>query len=187
MTRESEQKIDSRNDDALLTAAGAGDHSAQDELVRRHYKSVAGLAYRLLGKADLAEDAAQDVFLKLLAGKARFAGRSQFGTWLTRIVLNLCVDYRRRKRPVCSLPADLPQNQSVVNLPDDQAYVAMRIQLAIKQLPERQRTALILHRYQNQSYRQIAAATGWSESAVESLVIRAYASLRERLADLREM
>lgn len=184
MTPESSSKSDPRTDEALIAAANAGHRDAQEELVRRHYAHVAGLAYRLLGRSDAAEDAAQDVFLKLATGRARFAGRSRFNTWLTRIVMNLCIDYRRRKKDARTLPEDLPQPHEDALSPADQDYVAQRVKAAIETLPERQRTALILFRYQNQSYKQIAAATGWSESAVESLIIRAYATLREQLKDL---
>lgn len=173
-------------DESLMRAVNAGDSHALAELAKRHYRLVAGIAYRMLGRADAAEDAAQDVFVKLAGNRAGFAGRASFKTWLTRIVLNLCIDYRRRNRDPRPLSEEIPDRDRSLPAASDQRYVSARIEYAISQLPERQRTALILHRYDNQSYKQIAAATGWSESAVESLIMRAYATLRDELRDLQD-
>lgn len=168
---------DPPDDAQLLAAVAAGNMPALAELVCRHQANVLSLAYRMLSRWDLAEDVAQEAFLRVLRAAGQFEPKARFTTWLYRIVVNLCLDVRRRMRQA---PISLPETVASAK-PEDPVEIEERASLvrsAVAELPERQRLVLVLHRYQDLSHRQIADVTGWSESAVESLLVRAYAGVR---------
>jgi RNA polymerase sigma-70 factor (ECF subfamily) len=177
---------DPTTDEALMLALGAGDPDALRRLVTRHQERVRRLACQVLGDEHAAEDAVQDVFLRLPAAALRYRPVARFTTYLYQITVNLCRDrLRRRKRRPFSLeqiqrePPAAPQQD-----PAERRETVLAVRRAIDALPDRQRTALILHRYENLTHDRIAEITGWSRSAVESLLVRAYARLRTTLADL---
>lgn len=177
------------NDDAeLMASVAAGDTSALGRLVERHQEQVLALALRTLGRRELAEDVAQDVFVKVFRAARRYKPRAKFTTWLYRIVVNQCLDVvRKRKRQVlfgANAPSAAAGPDASVRL--ELSETAERVRQAVAALPPRQRIAVVLHRYQEMGHREIAEATGWSPSAVESLLVRAYAGLRVALADLQE-
>jgi len=177
---------DKLDDSALMFRLGAGDMSALGELVRRHQSRVLKIAYRTLGKWDLAQDVAQETFLRVHRAAGKYKPKAKFTTWLYRIVVNLCLDEKRRRaRNGMSLEEvsfdapggldhDFVEKKEIVQL----------VAAAVESLPERQRIALVLHRYEGLSHDQIAEITGWSRSAVESLLVRAYANLRKKLSKM---
>jgi RNA polymerase sigma-70 factor (ECF subfamily) len=175
------------SDQELVAGLAGGDMACLGELVRRHQDRVVGLAYRLLGRWDAAEDVGQDAFLHVHRAAGRYRPEALFTTWLYRIVVNLCRDVRRRdrRRPL-PLPDRVPAAPDPPAGPLERRELAERVRRAVAQLPDRQRTAVVLHRYQGLSYREVAEATGWSASAVESLLVRAYAHLRRALEPLGE-
>jgi RNA polymerase sigma-70 factor (ECF subfamily) len=159
----------------------AGDMGAFSVLIRRHQQAVRTLAYRVTGRADAADDICQDTFLRVLRGARSYQPAAAFTTWLHRIVVNLCLD--RAKRPkLAMLNEDRPADAGTPDAPLRREEQAAAVQREIAALPERQRIALVFHRFQGLSHAQVAELTGWSESAVEALLVRAYAQLRERLA-----
>ncbi|WP_428937731.1 RNA polymerase sigma factor [Fontivita pretiosa] len=160
-----------------------GDMAALGSLVRRHQHRVRALAYRLTGRWDLADDLAQETFLRVYRSARSYTPSAAFSTWLYRIVVNLCLDQARRPRLAeIADPGEVqPASQAGSDAPLLDRERAEAIQRAIDALPPRQRIALLLHRFEQMSHAQIAQATGWSESAVESLLVRAYAQLRQRL------
>ncbi len=178
-----------KSDAELMTAVAGGRMAALEELVHRHQESVMAVAYRFLGRWDLAEDVAQDVFVRIHRAAADYRPEAKFTTWLYRIVVNLCLDVKRResRRPVsmAEMPADPPADATPD--PIEARETASRVRQAVGDLPDRQRTAVVLHRYDGLSHREIAEVTGWSESAVESLLVRGYAGLRDALADMDEI
>jgi len=164
-----------------------GDRSALAVLIERHQQRVLELAYRTLGSWDLAEDVAQETFLRVWRAAAGYEPRARFTTWLYRIVVNLCLDARKRSQPVTADPPDAadpkgPDPAAVL----DSAGRRNAIQEAVAGLPDRQRVALVLHRFSDLTIHDVAEATGWTESAVESLLVRAYANLRGRLEKVVE-
>jgi len=174
------------SDAALMKQVAGGDMPALGELVRRHQAKVLALAIRTLGREDLAEDVAQDVFVRVYKAAPKYTPDARFTTWLYRITLNRCMDVlRRNKRQTVSLDkvADVAGASGKT---DDvvRSETAGRVRKTVDALPDRQRLAVILHRYQDLSHHEIAETTGWSRSAVESLLVRAYANLRKALADL---
>jgi RNA polymerase sigma-70 factor (ECF subfamily) len=172
----------------LIVSVAQGSMPALAELVRRHQDKVLSLAYRMLGRWDQAEDVAQEAFLRVYHAAGKYTPRAAFTTWLYRIVVNLSLDARRRSRKA---PAPLPEESALKADPGDcdpleAREQAERIRRAVADLPERQRTALILYRYHDLSRRQIAEVTGWTDSAVESLLVRAYANLRTAITEFAE-
>jgi len=160
-----------------------GDKAALGDLSLRHQGRVQLLAYRMLGDWHLAEDVAQETFLRLLQAACTYRPEAKFTTWLYRIVYNLTVDQQRKRAnaPV-SLDAGQGEPQDTSGSRSmEQEELAAIVQRAISQLPERQRRVILLHRYEELSHTDIARVTGWSQSAVESLLVRAYARLREEL------
>ena len=178
------KKID---DAALMSRLAAGEMSALGTLVHRHQGRVLEIAYRTLGKWDLAEDVAQDTFLRVHRAARDYQPKARFTTWLYRIVVNLCLDEKRRRaRSGTSLEDVTPEGQTESECDvAEKKEIAQLVRAAVNGLPERQRVALVLHRYEGLSHGQIAEVTGWTSSAVESLLVRAYANLREKLSKMK--
>ena len=166
-----------------MAALAAGDMRGLAELVRRHQGRALALAYRILADWGLAEDAAQEAFVRVCRSAGSYRPEAKLTTWLYRIVTNLCLDGARRARHAPRLMADPPP----VTSGDDPAEPIEKdeqsrlVRRAIGELPERQRVVIVLHRYHDLSHREVAEATGWTTSAVESLLVRAYANLRDAL------
>jgi RNA polymerase sigma-70 factor, ECF subfamily len=175
------------NDHELMLRVGQGNRAALGVLVQRHQAKVVGLAYRFLGRRDVAEDVAQDVFVRVLRAAATFRPEAQFTTWLYRLATNLCWDRRRQAAREMRLRTAAPGPG--IEDPPSAALESLdrvaRVRQAVAELSDRQRLAVILHRYQGLSHKEIAVATGWSESAVESCLVRAYENLRNLLSDIR--
>lgn len=178
---------DARDDHELMTRIAQGDRAALGALVERHQQGVLSLAYRFLGRWDLAEDICQDAFIRILDHAGEYQPSARFSTWLYRVVANLCWDRRRRARHVRhELTTDIPASGAAHAAPDVGASdVQERVRQAIAALPDRQRLAVILHRFHEMSHAEVAQLTGWSASAVESCLVRAYDQLRCSLADVR--
>ena len=172
--------------EALLMARLAlGDMAALSELVQRHQQRAWQLAYRVTGRRDMADDIVQDAFLRVLRSAAAYQPSAAFSTWLYRIVSNLCLDALRRPR-LAPLPVESPGSGRISCHEVESAERAAAVQREVAALPDRQRLALVLHRFDGLSLSQIGQALGCSVSAVESLLTRAYAQLRRKLADWRQ-
>ncbi|KPK43520.1 MAG: hypothetical protein AMJ65_05535 [Phycisphaerae bacterium SG8_4] len=170
-------------DEELMLKLGRQDMSALGELVRRHQQRVLDLAFRTLGKWDLAEDITQEAFLRVHRAAGNYKPTARFTTWLYRIVVNLCFDAQRslarKAAPLDGAALDVEAGTDYDAA--ERKELVEFVKAAVGRLPQRQRMALILHRYQGLSHGEIAEVTGWSSSAVESLLVRAYANLREKL------
>ncbi|MFH1716199.1 MAG: RNA polymerase sigma factor [Planctomycetota bacterium] len=185
---------DKLNDAELMARLAAGDMGALGELAQRHQGRVLSLSYRVLGDWDKAEDVAQEAFLRVYRSAKYYKPKALFTTWLYRIVVNLCLDEQRRQaRMGTPLPLGAGEEagsrragtKSEENTAE-RKEVAELVKAAVDGLPERQRLAVILHRYDGLSHEQISEVTGWTASAVESLLVRAYANLRERLDKMKD-
>jgi len=174
------------DDTKLMADLARGDTSALGELVRRHQQTAASIARRMLGSLDGVEDVVQEAYLRVFRSAARYRPAARFSTWLYRIVVNLCHDRLRRDGRRAVELTDRHADDSADDPPTvlEAGDAVRRVRQAVDALPRRQRTAVILHRYQQLSHAEIAATTGWSVSAVESLLVRAYQRLRRELADL---
>ena len=174
------------NDAELMACLAKGEVSALGELARRHQHRVLEIAFRTLGHWDLAEDVAQETFLRIYRAAKHYRPDAQFTTWLYRIVVNLCLDEQRR-RAKSAAPLESIASEGLPASDTDSAErreIAELVRAAVQELPERQRVAIVLYRYEGLNHTQISEVTGWSQSAVESLLVRAYANLREKLAKI---
>ena len=183
--------------DAALTAqVQAGDDRAFDELMRRYKRPVLNFIFRMLGDASEAEDIALDVFVRVyraLTGGGYRAGRAEFSTWLFQIARHASLDFLRHQKrhptqPLPELEGEACQAVSEKTAPQELAAreTGAQIAAAIAELPEDQRTAIILAEYEDRSQNEIAAIMKTSEKSVEARLYRARQFLRRRLAKLLE-
>jgi RNA polymerase sigma-70 factor (ECF subfamily) len=184
---------DNVRDLALMARVKAGDMDAFRELVEAHQQRVVGTCAKMLGDERDAEDLAQTVFVRVWKNAARYEPTAKFTTWLFTITRNLVFnETRRRKRhPTQSLdaaadPDDRPQQfaDPGVKSPDRtllDGEMQAAIQRAIEELPEAQRLAVIMRRYDETPYEDIAEVLDLSMAAVKSLLFRARTDLREKL------
>jgi RNA polymerase sigma-70 factor, ECF subfamily len=174
-----------KDDEALLTLIQDGSHQAFSVLVQRHTERFYRLAYRYLQNKEAAEDVVQDAFVKLWEdpGKWQAQRNNKFTTWFYRVVVNLCLDWQKRKKPV-----ELGDQE--LSIADDRATPDIAMIHAEKQkilekeiaaLPERQRTALNLCFDEGLSNQEAAEVMGLKLKALQSLVMRAKTTLKERL------
>jgi len=172
------------NDDGLLSQIAEGDRRAFQQLMDRHIDRAHGLAKRVLGNKSDAEDVVQDAFLKVWQKAGQWQpGRAQFSTWLYRVVVNRCLDLKRK--PVNAALDNVAEQSD--DRPDAYEDIETRqrnakIQAAVADLPERQRTAIVLSYTSGLSNAQAAETMEISVKAFESLLVRAKRELRARLA-----
>ena len=182
----SESRLNQPSDEQLVQAVGRGDQGALRALLERYQNPLRRLARHMLQDLAGADDAVQDAFVKVFRAASRFKPTGSAASWLYRITMNVCRDrLRRRKHQPISL--DQLAVQPAANDQPDAMEVnetIQQVQAALAQLPERQRTVVLLHRYEGFTHQQIAETTGWSRSAVESLLVRAYEHLRKTLSHL---
>ncbi len=181
----------------LMLRVRRGDEESFEALLSRHRGPLVNFFARMVRDAALAEDLAQEVFLRVYRSRHRYRPQARFTTWLYRIATNLALNALRDRKDAApakprvdgdgeEMPAEIPDAQPTA---DQQMMLSERARLireAVEQLPENQRLAVILHKYQEIDYRQIAKVLGVSESAVKSLLFRAYETLRTRLEPLLE-
>ena len=171
----------------LVYMAQSGDRAAYGELVRRCQGSVVGVVYRMCGDPHLAEDAAQEAFVKAWTRLADFTPRNGNGlkAWLCRIAVNTALDALRRQKHTAQMPAVgevLQDNNPGPEAAALQAEQASEVQRAILALPEASRAVLVLREYEDLSYRQIADALDIPLGTVMSRLNYARSRLRETLA-----
>lgn len=179
---------DKTSETELMSNLASGEMEALAEIVRRYQDKVLALAYRFLNDWTKAEDVAQEAFLRVHRSSRNYKPQASFSTWLYRIVSNLCLDERRRQTRLPLSIEDAPCDVAVDSGSDpvERNETIELVQKAIGELPERQRLAVILHRYENLSYDEICEVTKWTKAAVESLLVRAYANLREKLSKIEK-
>jgi len=180
-------------DTKLMLDVKNGDQEAFRELVEKHKLSVLNLCLRFTGNKDEADDLAQDVFMRVYQAAPRYEAKASFTTWLYRITLNLCLNFQRRKKLLTFFSLDQNSNNQYnksteIPITSDQPDTNFEkqekqriIQEAINSLPENQKTVVILYRYQQLSYQEIASVLETSVSAVESRLFRARHNLKKRL------
>jgi RNA polymerase sigma-70 factor, ECF subfamily len=173
-----------KDDHELLALVQDGSHPAFAEVVKRHTERFYRLAFRYLQNKEAAEDAVQDAFLKLWEdpGKWQPDKNTKFTTWFYKVVVNLCLDWQKRKRPV-ELNEEMPLIDDRETA--DQAMLRNEEQRALEKeiaaLPERQRTALNLCFGEGLSNQDAADAMGLNLKALQSLIMRAKTTLKERM------
>jgi RNA polymerase sigma-70 factor, ECF subfamily len=183
---------DEASDVALMLRVRDGDLEAFETLVRRHQHSVVGTAAKMLGGAADAEDIGQQVFVRVWKHAARYQPSAKFTTWLMTITRNLVFNEMRRRRRSQQVSMDADEGDSIRHQFVDEQAVApseemldselhQAIDAAIASLPETQRLAVVLRRYEGMPYEEIAEVLKTSVPAVKSILFRARAELKARL------
>ncbi len=169
------------SDADLMARVAHGDEKSFSELLHRHQAAVYAFACRLLGDEREAEDVAQETFLRLYRASGRYREEPSLRTYLFKIIKNLCIDHLRKKRPEAmdQLP-DTPTRETPLDLLEGIMAVD-RIQKAINDLPDNQKTALLLRHKEQMPYSRIAEVMDLSMGAVESLLVRGRRTLRQVL------
>ncbi len=188
-----------RSDAELMLRVKDGDEESFANLLSKHRDPVINYLYRMVQNAAVAEELAQDVFLRVYRARKTYEPKAKFTTWLYRIATRVALNSLRDGRVArASVPLDSPSGEPIRELlaagptvptVEDRLVADVRareIRSTILALPEKQRAAVILHKYQELDYRAIAASLECSESAVKSLLFRAYETLRGRLAHLAQ-
>ncbi len=183
----------SDQDISLMLRVRDGDEKAFEALVERHKTRVFHLAYRFLSNATEAKDAAQEIFVKIYQARQTYEPTAKFTTWLYTIAKNTCLKALARVHPTVSLDEEIGtgddkvrrqvadpnmQTPSEQMLQNEEADV---VRSAINELPQEQRMAVILSRFDGLSYDEISTVMGCSAKAVKSLLHRARSGLKDRL------
>jgi RNA polymerase sigma-70 factor (ECF subfamily) len=176
----------------LMQLVAEGDTSAFEQLIERHQALVAGTVARMLGSNSDVEDIAQQVFIRVWKSARRYVPRAKFTTWLLKITRNLVFNELRRSKRHAHVPLQSEPGAEEIPLKDEtnptpdasllETELQRAIEEAIIQLPESQRMALVLRRYEQLSYEQIAEVLDLSVPAVKSVLFRARTELRTRLS-----
>jgi RNA polymerase sigma-70 factor (ECF subfamily) len=176
----------------LMRLVSGGDTSAFEQLIERHQSLVAGTVARMLGSSSEVEDIAQQVFIRVWKSARRYVPRAKFTTWLLKITRNLVFNELRRAKRHAHVPLQTEPGAEEFPLKDEtnptpdasllESELERTIEDAITELPESQRMALILRRYEQLSYEQIAEILDLSVPAVKSVLFRARTELRARLS-----
>lgn len=187
----------SMSDAEIMLRVREGDDAAFDLLVHKYHKPIIHFMFRMVHNQAVAEELAQEVFLRVYRSRQTYRAEARFTTWLYRIATNLGVNHARdtkHERTAQNVYLDQPDPETgtTPDVADTKATVEQELvrderMKAIRQhvmaLPERQRTAVLMHKYQGLDYKQIGEVLKLSESATKSLLFRAYQTLRERLKD----
>ena len=184
-------------DAAIMLRLKAGDMSGFDFLIGKYRKPIIHFMFRMVHNQAVAEELAQEVFLRIYRSRETYRAEARFSTWLYRIATNLGVNYARdtkQERAASTVYLDEPDTETGImhdvadSTPSAEAKIMRRERMqAIREhvlaLPERQRMAVLMHKYEEMDYRQIGDVLKLSESATKSLLFRAYQTLREKLKD----
>lgn len=173
------------SDEALMARVARGDQPAFRVLARRHAPAIVRLARRILGNGADAEDVAQEAMLRVWTHAPRWQPLAAFKTWLTRVVVNLCLD-RKRRAPWVELEAagEITDSAPVASELAESDERERLLQRAIAELPDRQRTAIVLTYSEGMSNAQVADILDTSVSAVETLLVRGKQNLRRALGGI---
>ena len=184
-----------RTDADIMLAVAAGDEAGYNYLVGKYHRQIIHFLFRMVRNEAVAEELAQEVFLRVYRSRDSYRAEAKFSTWLYRIATNLAVNHARDtkyERTAQTVNLDEPDAESgtTPEVADDNLNVEQRmlreermaaIRAQVAALPERQRMAVLMHKYQEMDYRQIGEVLKLSESATKSLLFRAYQTLRESL------
>lgn len=192
MARATTPDPEDAKDVRLMRLVSRGDTAAFEQLVERHQTLVIGTVARMLGSNSDVEDIAQQVFVRVWRSAPRYQPRAKFTTWLLKITRNLVFNEMRRTKRHAHVPVqgdpdgeEIPLKDESVSEPDAallERELQETIEKAIVDLPETQRMAVVLRRYEDLSYEDIAEVLSLSVPAVKSLLFRARTELRTRLA-----
>jgi RNA polymerase sigma-70 factor (ECF subfamily) len=176
----------SNDESKLIEHSLSGDPEAYAALVAQHQIMIRAVTFRMTGSLDDAEELAQDAFLRAYRQLASFNNGSKFSTWLCKIAINLSLDWRRRERRRDDIHSEwaanaISENNPGGGFPDE---LSRRVQAALNHLPAKQRAAIVLTIYENQSHAEAAKMLGCTEATVSWRVFAARQKLKRLLKDL---
>ncbi len=188
---------DESSDAAIMLRVATGDDAGFNYLIEKYHRAMIHFLFRMVHNQAVAEELAQEVFLRVYRSRESYRAEAKFTTWLYRIATNLAVNHARdtrHERAAQTVYLDAPDEETgtTPDVADDEPSVEQKLMrdermAAIRQhvmeLPERQRMAVLMHKYQGMDYRQIGEVLKLSESATKSLLFRAYQTLREKLKE----
>jgi RNA polymerase sigma-70 factor (ECF subfamily) len=185
-----------RSDVELMLQVKAGDDESFNLLLQKYRTPLVNFLFRMVREKATAEDLAQEVFLRVYRARKQYSPSAKFTTWMFRIATNLALnsvrDNRHRQMDV-SIDAPVEEDEAPIQLPTRELRIDEHmierdrsefIRRTIQALPEKQRVAVLLHKYEEMDYAEIAKILDCSESALKSLLFRAYETLRVQLAPL---
>jgi len=185
------------SDAEIMQRAGTGDEACLEYLIAKYRRPIISFMYRMVRNQAVAEELAQEVFLRVYRARATYRAEARFSTWLYRIASNMAINHARDtkyERASGSIfldqadedtgtKPDVPDLRPIAEQDMLQDERMQRIREHVMALPERQRMAVVMHKYQDMDYKQIGAVLKLSESATKSLLFRAYQTLREKLKE----
>jgi RNA polymerase sigma-70 factor (ECF subfamily) len=185
------------SDAEIMLRVAAGDEAGFGLLVEKYRRQMVHYMFRMVHNQAIAEELAQEVFLRVYRARTSYRAEAKFSTWLYRIATNLGVNHARDTRhergaqtvyldqpdPETGISPDVADSTPTVEQDMLREARLAAIRKHVMALPERQRTAVLMHKYQDLDYKQIGAVLKLSESATKSLLFRAYQTLRERLQE----
>ena len=182
-------------DTELMVRVKEGDGASFGVLLEKHRSPVVHFLYRMVQNHAVAEELAQEVFLRVYRSRGTYEPTAKFTTWLFRIATHLALNAlrdgknERLQERLDDDTGDMPVRQVSDHRPSVEQSMVYQAKLdevrrAIAALPEKQRAAVLMHKYEEMEYTQIARVLSCSESAVKSLLFRAYETLRARLAHM---
>ena len=182
-------------DAELMLRVKEGDGESFSLLLDKHRSSIVHFLYRMIQNHAVAEELAQEVFLRVYRSRSTYQPTAKFTTWLFRIATHLALNSLRDGKNerlhdhLDDDTSDLPVRQVSDRRPSVEQAMVYEVKLeeirrAVAALPEKQRAAVLMHKYEEMEYTQIAGVLSCSESAVKSLLFRAYETLRARLAHM---
>lgn len=188
---------DESSDAAVMLRVAAGDEAGFNYLVEKYHRAMIHFLMRMVRSQAVAEELAQEVFLRVYRSRESYRAEAKFTTWLYRIATNLAVNYARdtkHERAAQTVYLDVPDEETgtTPDVADDDPTVEQRllrdermaaIRKHVMALPDRQRMAVLMHKYQGMDYKQIGEVLKLSESATKSLLFRAYQTLRDKLKE----
>jgi len=193
-----EKDYSSAEDQALVRAAQGGDMGAFEELVARHRDKIYARAYTMMRNEEEAIDLSQEAWVKGWQRLRQFQGESSFGTWMTRIVINLCLDQLRKQKrqrtesieEMSEESGGVERQMPVVTINPtaglERGELRQRIDRALGQLSHEHRTVLVLHEFEEMEYKEIAKAMGCSIGTIMSRLFYARRKMAVLLADLKK-
>ena len=183
-------------DEELVARSRGGDTESFNQLILRWERPIYALAYRVIGREDDARDVCQEAFLRAFRALPGFKGQAKFSSWLYRITLNLCRDWIRRHRraPVSQMPegvdpVELASERGAIETIEDLAArreLTAVVAVAMRRLPEEQRTAIILKEYHGMTFQEIADLQGCPLSTVKTRLYQGLTVLRRTLEQQSE-
>jgi RNA polymerase sigma-70 factor, ECF subfamily len=196
MTKEAAVEIQDP-DAQLMLRFKSGDTDAFELLFAKHTRPVINFAYRFVRNREIAEDLAQEIFMRIFEGASGYEAQAKFTTWLYKIATHVCLNEIRKphfKAKLHSAPAEVSEDHDSASFRNEIANesenrlerqaIANALKQALEQIPQKQRTAFFLNKYQELPYGEVAEVMNLSEKAVKSLIHRAKETLAAKLKPL---